>query len=320
MTGPPATLAAAALIVAMLSAAAGQPITVETRGVGLDGENPGRDRVGALRFRGGLELTSENPRFGGLSALGVSADGARMVALTDRGDRFAARLRYDAAGRLAGLGATDLGPLAGIDGRVLEGKRNSDAEAMAPGVAGDIVVAFERRHRLLRYLPGRATPEPLPLPLELARAPRNGGIEALALLADGSLLALTEDFGRAGARLGWLSHAGGWSVLTYAAEHGYKPTGAATLPDGDVVVIERRLTLLGFFRARLIRLAAAHIVPGARLQPRLVAALDQPLAVDNFEGVAARRGGAGETLIYLISDDNFRDAQRTLLMMFELVE
>ena len=40
--------------------------------------------------------------------------------------------------------------------------------------------------------------------------------------------------------------------------------------------------------------------------------------MDNFEGIAARRGAAGESLIYLVSDDNFSDKQRTLLLMFAL--
>ncbi len=39
-----------------------------------------------------------------------------------------------------------------------------------------------------------------------------------------------------------------------------------------------------------------------------------------MEGIAARRGPGGETLIYLISDDNFHPWQRTLLLMFELAE
>jgi len=44
------------------------------------------------------------------------------------------------------------------------------------------------------------------------------------------------------------------------------------------------------------------------------------LTIDNFEGIEARRGTRGEIFVYLISDDNFNTDQRTLLMMFELVE
>ena len=41
---------------------------------------------------------------------------------------------------------------------------------------------------------------------------------------------------------------------------------------------------------------------------------------DNFEGIAVRRTGDSETMIYIISDDNFRDLQRNLLLMFSLAE
>jgi len=34
-----------------------------------------------LRFRGGLDLRSRDSRFGGLSGLAISADGARLTAL-----------------------------------------------------------------------------------------------------------------------------------------------------------------------------------------------------------------------------------------------
>jgi hypothetical protein len=40
-----------------------------------------------------------------------------------------------------------------------------------------------------------------------------------------------------------------------------------------------------------------------------------------MEGISARRDlGSGRTLIYMISDDNYSALQRTLLLMFELME
>jgi len=41
------------------------------------------------------------------------------------------------------------------------------------------------------------------------------------------------------------------------------------------------------------------------------------MTVDYFEGLALRRG-ENETLIYVLSDDNFSAAQSTLLLMFAL--
>ena len=306
------------------ASAAGVPVAraeavrVDARPIALNPDDTSQTTTGLLEFRGGLALSSPDPRFGGFSALGVSADGRRMVALTDRGARFSARLVYDERGHLAGLRNTDMGAMSGLDGAPLRGSFSTDAEAMSAGVEGEIIVAFERRHRLRRYLPGRATPEPLEAPAELEGAPSNGGIEALTLLGDGRLLALTEAFGSSQALVGWVSNAGGWSVLTYGTLPGFHPTGAATLSNGDVVVLERAFTRLGTDAARLVRLDGAAIVPGARLSGVEIAVLRAPLSVDNFEGVAARPGDGGEDLIYIISDDNFRARQRTLLMMFAL--
>ena len=50
----------------------------------------------------------------------------------------------------------------------------------------------------------------------------------------------------------------------------------------------------------------------------MLAVLAPPLTVDNMEAIAARKNEAGETILYLMSDDNFSSDQRTLLMMFRL--
>ncbi|MBI1986641.1 MAG: esterase-like activity of phytase family protein, partial [Rhodospirillales bacterium] len=267
-----------------------------------------------------LRLEAESPRFGGFSALGISADGTRMVAISDRAQHLSARLTYDAAGNLAGIADADLGSLADLHGFPMIDPPDWDVEAMSPGVEGEIIVAFETRHRLWRYLPGRTVPVPMPPPDELLQMPANSGIKGLALLADGRLLALTPGIrGRTDA-IGWVSDPDGWSVLTYGAADNFQVSGATTLPDGDVLVLERLYILRSGNAARLKRVAAGAIRAGAVLAGDTVAELRPPLTVDNFEGVEARRGANGETLIYLISDDNFNAEQRTLLMMFELMK
>ena len=298
--------------------AAAEPISVDTTPLPLDTEAPDRRSVGSLVYRGGLVLSSGERTFGGLSALGVSADGNRMVALTDKGRRFAARLVYGADGDLTGLTQTALDTLAGVDGAPLAAKSESDIESMSPGVEGEIIVAFERRHRLWRYLPGVVRPEPIRHPTEVTKLPANSGIEGLALLNDGSLFAVAEGSTNLPATLAWISGRENWSTMTYALEGGFRPTGAATLASGDVLVLERRFTLRTGVAGRIRQLSASSIKPGADLQPKTVAEFRAPLAVDNFEGIAVRRTSDGRTLIYIVSDDNFNPLQRTLLMMFEL--
>lgn len=309
-------LVAAVLAGAAAMAVRAEPVAVTANAIPLD---PSSDThiVGRLTFRGGVVLSSPDRRFGGYSALGISRDGRRMIALSDRGTRLAAHLIHDAGGDLAGIEGADIEAVVGLDGAPLTGDW-ADAEAISPGAAGEIIVAFERQHRLWRYLPGQPIPQPMAPPTELRVAPSNGGIEALALLDDGRLLAITERFGTADNRVGWVSDVDGWSVLTYAVTGGFQPTGAATLPDGNVVVLERAYRGPGTQAARVVVIDKAGIQPGARLVGDEVAVIRLPFTVDNFEAIEARRGADGSVFIYLMSDDNFSILQRTLLMMFEL--
>ncbi|PIW29339.1 MAG: hypothetical protein COW30_05230 [Rhodospirillales bacterium CG15_BIG_FIL_POST_REV_8_21_14_020_66_15] len=309
------------LLTAIASAPADQ-IDVRSVPVALHAGKPDLTTIGRLKYRGGVELLSPSDRFGGFSALGLSADGKRMVALSDEGARFDAHLVYGPDGNLTGVTNTEIFILTGPGGVPLMDKSMADAEAMAPGVEGEIIVAFERSHRLWAYPPNKTGPRPLPLPNEMRKAPANNGIEALALLGDGSLFAVSEGLGRDGANLAWISDRKGWSVLIYRNEDNYRPTGAATLPGGDVVLVERYFSPREGVRARVRRIKAAGIRPAAEISGDLLAELRDPLTVDNFEGIEAIKGPKGETLIFLISDDNFkrRGPQKTLLMMFELTD
>ena len=89
---PASTLALVLLFAAARGPAFAEPIDVHARTVPLNEEVPEQTTVGALRYRGGLVLTSPDPRFGGLSALAVSIDRGHMLALSDRGDRKSTRL------------------------------------------------------------------------------------------------------------------------------------------------------------------------------------------------------------------------------------
>ena len=321
-----------ALSLALLVAhpAAAEPLALSARPVPLHTEDPERTRVGALRYRGGIELTSSDARFGGLSGLLVSEDGGRMTAVSDRGRWVTARLLYDAAGRLIGAAEAEIGELHGLGGTNLpggvhlHGRRDRDSESLTRLPDGAIVVGFERNHRLWRYPAGvdplAGQPVPVRAPSELAALRSNSGIEALATLSDGTLFALAEGRRKETVSPIYLRRDGAWAELSYQRHGSFRPSGATRLPDGDLLVIERSFNIIDGIAIRLRRIAARTIVPGARLDGTVIAVLRPPLTVDNLEGVAARRGESGETLIYLVSDDNFNRLQRTLLLMFALTE
>ena len=137
--------------------------------------------------------------------------------------------------------------------------------------------------------------------------------------ADGRLLAITEGLAVDGGVRGWIGEArgGGWRPLVWRTSEGFVPTDAALLPSGDILVLERRFPPIG---ARLRRVPAAVITAVAVLDGTEIARFEGSLTFDNMEGIDARRTSSGETLIWLVSDDNYSFLQRTLLLMFRLVD
>ena len=222
--------------------------------------------------------------------------------------------------------------LRGLNGQPLSrrlDKREQDAEAVERLADGSYLVSFEGNHRILRYASLKSQPTLFAIPPGIAEAPRNGGLEAMTPLADGRVLVLSEKFhseedgGKGkGDYIGWLLTADGQNLgqVYWPGTGIFRPTDLAALPNGDVLLLQRRFTLVGGAGARLSRIPAARIKAGGRLIDEEVALLTPHRAVDNFAGLAVRRDPKGGWLIYLLSDDNFNPLQRTLLLQFHLAE
>ena len=299
-----------------------EPVVVSAGPVALDAAAPGRVAVGALRYLGGFALQSKDKNFGGLSGLEFTDEGRTLIAVSDQAHLFRMRLLWRADGRFGGLGAVDKTRLKRQGGGVLKGKTWRDAEAVALEPGGDLIVAFERNHRLRRYgFSGFS--EVIDTPKALAYAPANGGIEALAVLGDGRMVMFSEALRDGDLIVGWIGAWGAgrvaWTRLGLVPSGDFRPTGLAALPDGNLVLLERAYSVSGGARARLSLVRSAVMTAGSRILGRELARLQPPLSVDNFEGVAARRGGGG-VVIALVSDNNFSPRQRTLLMMFHLAD
>ena len=323
-------------VLALNSPAAADSLKLSAEPVQLDKTDLDRKSVGKLMWRGGLVLTSLDGNFKELSALLVSDDGSRLTSVTDTGYWITMGLDYDQDGHLSDVTDGKIGLLLGLDRKPLAKEKDGiwdkdkvgDAESLARLDNGSLVVAFERNHRLWRYSPGiDATAAKHPEPPQFKKLTRgsNEGVEALVTLANGALLAFVEGLENTEKSLAYIQDHGKWKRLSYQHDIGFRPTGATRLPNGDVLVIERcfnfepcdgNRTII-----RLHRLKAASIVPGAELKGEKVAELKDPFIVDNLEGVAVRVAG-GETLVYLLSDNNGKhpSIQRTLLLMFALKE
>ncbi len=257
---------------------------------------------------GGLALRSTDSRFGGLSDLRVSPDGARLLAVSDCGSGLSASLTYGPDGRLAGLDDARLVELGSGGARPDE----VDAESLVVGREA-LEVGFEGRGGLRAYALEPAFAEPvrrLPGPPGLEACGRNGGLEAMTATADGSRFLACE--ARRGASLSvpaWIGRGETWVAREYPLHFDggwmgepFRPTGAALLPGGRPPGGREALPAAG---ARVVRLSRASLQASGPLEPAEVARIEPPLTIDNFEGVEARRdASSGRTLVYLLSDDN----------------
>jgi len=291
------------------------PIRISAQAVPLDAAHPTAQQVGHFAYAGGLWLKSpDTTLLGGQSDLKVSVSGD-LVSETDEGSLLRAHVVLDSRGRLAGLDQATIQKLTGLDGEALKGKRQSDAEGVMLWPNGDLSVSFERNHRIWTYPASGDTPRPLPIPK--VAMPSNEGMEGLALApSQGS------DAYWVGVEAGsiWLCHAASgcrqWPGLM-SPPPGYRLTALYETPGGDLIVLHHNYDPLSRVSRVLVSILALPGNPRAIAQIKDQLLLQPPMTVDNFEGVAALPRPGGGLRLYLISDDNFSDRQRTLLLAFD---
>lgn len=292
--------------------------TVRAMPVVLDWRRPQRNRVGALTYLGGVTLHGPGPAFGGFSAMQVA--GGRFTLLSDGGNIVAFTMGADWTPRDVRFAALPDGPGRGWN------KRERDSESLASDPAtGRVWVGFETANAIWRYEPGFARARGHATPPAMADWPANRGAEAMVRLRDGRFLVLAEDEeGKVRPTLPGLIFATDpvdaprrSAAFRYAPPRGFRPTDIAELPDGRIVILNRRFGLLDGFTAALTLVPRGTIRPGATVVGREIARFEGAVLHDNFEAIAAVREGR-ETILWIASDDNQWPLQRSLLLKFRL--
>ncbi|MBR0691133.1 esterase-like activity of phytase family protein [Bradyrhizobium manausense] len=292
-----------------------------------------RVRFGQLAYRSGLVLTSPHRGFGGLSGLRFLDDkGERFLALSDQGSWFTGAIRY-ANGKMAGLDDVEAAPMLNSEGRPITEKRLwYDTESLARD--GSLVyVGLERVNQIMRFDFARggtrARGEVLPTPPALRKLPYNKGLEALVFVPKGmkgqplagTLIAMAEGgFDADGNLIGFLI--GGPTPGQFSIKRTDKQyiSDAVLLPSGELLILERKFSWFTGINIRIRSLPLKGIAPGALVDGPVLFEADLGHEIDNMEGIDAHVTAEGETVLTLVSDDNFSMLQRTLLLQFTLVE
>lgn len=304
-------------------------ITINANPIAWDPENPRDTHAGALTYIGGLELTSDHPDFGGLSGLIVGKERDALIAVTDQGNWFTAGILAEGE-RPTGLEDALLAPILDTNGARLAGKRHTDAESLTVAFGSDprnspTLVGFERNHRFQRHdLTSLGFDAPASRVEDFGAfddLENNGGLEAIAYLQDGSLLAISENtFDEDGHIIGARLTAEGATPVRLKQHLPYALTDMDVLPNGDIITLERHYSPLAGVSMMMRRIPADTLENDEPLDGEVLVEANHTRSIDNMEGLSVRQDEEGRTLLYVISDDNFNAIQRTLLLVFALDE
>ena len=292
----------------------------------FDTRDPAQLRFGALTFRGGLVLTSNHPAFGGISGLHIEADGARFIAVTDRGSWLRGRIVYD-NGKPVGVADAELAPILGADGTPLAAHKWFDTESLTER-DGMLYVGIERVEQIVRFNYRRdglkARGEVVKVPADFKSFARNKSLECLASPPKGAprageLIAVTEESLDATGNLrAFVLDGAETTRFSVKRTDEFAVSDCAILPPGDLLLLERRYSVARGVAMRIRRVPLQAIKEGALVDgPPLIEA-DLAYQIDNMEGIAVSRTRDGETVLTLVSDDNFAPIQRNLLLQFTL--
>jgi hypothetical protein len=280
---------------------------------------------GTLTWRGGLELSSTNKKFGGLSGLIMTKDCASLLAVSDAGRWVKADVTYT-GNAVSGLTSASIAPVLNEKGKPPKNKPWGDAEALATGPVGKTVVGFETHTRIGIYDLARkglkAKFRSLNPPQQIANGPDNGELESVGYFATGTLtgnyIAIAEsNFDAQGSTKAWIWNNNRSIAFSIKQLDDYEITDLAVLPDADVLILQRSYGLTTLPGMAISRFSVRDIGIDKFVEPETLLEAKVPFyAIDNMEGLAVCERG-GELLVNLISDDNFNtELQRTLLLQF----
>ena len=292
----------------------------------FDNRDPSKVRFGNLEFRGGLALESKYPAFGGISGIHVEPGGNRFIAVTDKGSWLRGRIIYR-DGRPAGIADTEMAPILGQDGRPLAARGWYDTESLAVR-DGILYVGIERVEQIVRFDYRRdgllARGQPINVPADFKTLTYNKSLECVAAPQQGSLagelIAVSEkSLDAAGNLRSFVLGTNRVTRFSVKRTDEFDVSDCTILPPDDLLLLERRFSFVRGIAIRIRRVPISSLKEGVVVDGRTMIEADLAYEIDNMEGISIHRTTGGETIITIVSDDNFSVLQRNLLLQFAVV-
>jgi hypothetical protein len=307
------------------------PVSIEVNArpiPSFDRNDHARVRFGALEYRSGLVLTSPFPGFGGLSGIRLDPAGERFISFSDKGNWFTGRILYHGR-EMTGLAEVEAAPMLGPDGKPIQTRGWFDSESIA--LDGSFVyIGLERANQVLRFdfSKGftRSRGEIVPLPPAASRLPRNKGLEALVFVPKGmplagTLIAISErGLDAKGNLIAFLVGGPTPGQFSVRRTENFDVSDAVLLASGELLILERRFSWVTGLDVRIRRIPLTSVAPGAVIDGPSIFQADLGQEIDDMEGIDAHVTPDGQTVLTMVSDDNFSPIQRNLILQFTLVE
>ena len=168
--------------------------------------------------------------------------------------------------------------------------------------------------------------EPIKVPPDFKTFTFNKSLECLAVPPKGSplagqLIVVTErSLDNQGNHRSFLIKGDHVARFSVKRSDDFDVSDCTILPPADLLLLERSYSPLRGVAMRIRRIPLASIKPDTLIDGKPLIVADLAYQIDNMEGIAVHRNAAGETIITLVSDDNFSVIQRNVLLQFALVE
>ncbi len=297
-----------------------QNIEIIAKKIALNHPHSEHKRVGGLIFIDGWTLMSNNPNWGGISAM--ARVGNEFILISDAGGVI--EFPFDKQNLSTQARIREVPKGCGMHWI----KSDHDTESLTKDpLTGSYWIGREWGNTVCKLKSSLRTTTKERIIPEMRMWPRTGGVEAMVRLQDGRFLAFAERALLADDPLTPVLLFSGdptndtvrTKLLKYRAPVGFRPVDAAQLPDGRILVLNRRFALPFNFTTKLVIIDLAMVNSTATLQGQEIAYFAPPMVSDNFEALAIESTKDGP-IIWIASDDNFLFLQKTLLLKFRLAE
>lgn len=258
---------------------------------------------------------SNDPLFGGFSAIETDADGVGFVVVSDKSAYANGRFTRDATGRISGVVAEKMTLLHGPDGLPL-GEYRTDTEGLALLPGGQAYISFEHGARVAHYTALNGAGIVIARPQAFKAMRRNSSLEALAVGADGTLYTLPERSGNVSTPFPVYRFRNGvWDQPFSIPRVGSFVAVAADIgPDERLYLLERQFHGLSGFASRVRRFEMGS----NQLFNQETLFQSIPGQHDNLEGLSVWRDASGILRLTMISDNNLLFLQRTEIVEYRV--